>query len=61
MKPKRRHVRTRRVETEIKDSGGDTVEVRVRGRWLGLPRWVAESWFELNDDKPTGQEHGPRD
>ncbi|QDV78063.1 hypothetical protein [Botrimarina mediterranea] len=61
MVTKRSNVRTRRLTTQVKDSGGDTVEVRVRGRWIGFPRWVVDTWFETDNDKPEGQEHGPRD
>jgi hypothetical protein len=46
MKERRHHVRTRRIKTVARDSGGDTVEVRHNGRWIGMPRWLFNTIYE---------------
>jgi hypothetical protein len=49
MKQVRHHVRTRRLNTVSRDSGGDTVEVRHHGRWIGMPRWLFDTIYQRND------------
>jgi hypothetical protein len=53
-KVNRRTVCTRRVETTARDKNADTVEVRANGKWVGVPRWLFDTWFEP-DNKPDRQ------
>lgn len=58
MKETRYRVRTRPIEVQCRDSGGDTVELRINGRWLGFPRWYVESHYQRdNHEEQEAKQH----